>query len=241
MFDHWPTSDVLFLFIEMRSLNNFSYDEHIRQCFMIHHDPTPFFSSSRWHNWTISPMINTFANVWSFINIGCPFSLDRHRIIEQFPRRWTYSPMFDQSLTSDVLFLFIEMRSLTNFSYQDEIRQCLMIWQHPMSFFSSSTSDHWTISQKMNIFANVRSMTNIRCPFSLHRDEIIQQFLLWWTHSPKFEDSPTSDVLLLLIEIRSLNNFHMIIAFANVWSFTTIRCPFSLYRHDIIEHFLLSP
>ena len=115
--------------------------------------------------------------------------------------------MFDDFATSDVLFLFIEMRSLNNFSHNDEIRQCLMIWQHPMSFFSSSRSDHWTISLSRMRFVNVWWFGNIRCPFSLHRDEIIEQFLLARWDSWMFDDFATSDAFFLFIEMRSLNNF----------------------------------
>ena len=204
---HSPTSDVLFLFIEIRSLNNFSHHHQIRQCLMICQHPMSFFSSSRSDHWTISLIIIKFDNVWWFVNIRCPFSLDRDQIIEQFLSSSSNSTMFDDLSTSDVLFLFIEIRSLNNFSYDDEIRQCLMICQHPMSFFSSSKSDHWTISLIMMRFVNVWWFVNIRCPFSLHRDQIIEQFLLAGWDSSMFDDLSTSDVLFLFIEIRSLNNF----------------------------------
>ena len=207
MFDDLSTSDVLFLFIEIRSLNNFSYDDEIRQCLMICQHPMSFFSSSRSDHWTISLIMMRFVNVWWFGNIRCPFSLHRDQIIEQFLWRWWDSSMFDDLSTSDVLFLFIEIRSLNNFSEYDEIRQCLMICQHPMSFFSSSRSDHWTISLSRMRFVNVWWFVNIRCPFSLHRDQIIEQFLSRWWDSSMFHDFATSDVLFLFIEMRSLNNF----------------------------------
>ena len=166
-----------------------------------------FFSSSRWDHWTISLSKMRFGNVWWFGNIRCPFSLHRDEIIEQFLlARWD-SAMFDYFATSNVLFLFIEMRSLNNFSYDDEIRQCLMIWQHLMSFFSSSRWDHWTISLIIITFVNVWWFGNIRCHFSLHRDEIIEQFLWSSSHSSMFDDLATSDILFLFIEMRSLNNF----------------------------------
>ena len=144
---------------------------------MIWQHPMSFFSSSRWDHWTISLIIITFVNVWWFGNIRCPFSLHRDEIIEQFLWSSSHSSMFDDLTTSDILFLFIEMRSLNNFSHHHHIRQCLMIWQHPMSFFSSSRWDHWTIALIMMRFVNVWWFGNIRCPFSLHRDEIIEQFL----------------------------------------------------------------
>ena len=169
------TCNVLFLFIKIRSMNNFL-------------------------------TMNTFANVWSFTNIRCPFSRHPHQMIQQLLLRWTHPPMFRNWTTSDVLFICMEIRSLNNVSYHHNIRQCLIIDQHPMSFFSASRWDHWTIFLKMSTFANVRSFTNIRFPFSPHRDQITQQFLLARWHSPMFDHWPTFDVLFLLMEMRSLNN-----------------------------------
>ena len=42
MIDHWATSDVLFLFIEISSLKNFSDDVHIRQYWIINQNPMSF-------------------------------------------------------------------------------------------------------------------------------------------------------------------------------------------------------
>ena len=235
MFDHSPTSDVLFLLIEMRLFKNFSHHHHIRQCLIIDEHPMSFFYSSKWDHWTISLIIKTFANVWSLTNIRCPFSLHRDEIIEQFLWRWTHLPMFNPWATSDVPFGFIEIRSLKNLS-------------------------------RMNTYANVWSLTNIRCPFSLHRDEIIEEFLSASSHSPVFYHLPTSDVLFLFMEMRSLKNFSYdeyicecliihqhpmsffswsrwdysrislsIITFANVWSLTNMRCCFFVAGGFIIK------
>ena len=178
MFDRWPTSDVLFLFIGMRSLSNVSEHHSIRQCLVIDRHPMSFCCSSRWDHWTISLIIIPFANVWSLTSIWCPFSLRRDQIIEHFRSAAWHSAMFDHLPTADVLFLVIEMRALNNFSYDEDIRECLIIDQHPMWFFSSSTSDHWIVSLIIITFAKIWLLTNIRCSFLLHWDEIIEQFLL---------------------------------------------------------------
>ena len=176
MLHNWPTSDVLFLFIEKISLDNFSQHHQIRQCLIIDQHPMSLFASYRSDYWTISLSIITFANVSWLTNIQCPFSLHRDEIIEHFPSASSHSPMFDNWPTSDVLFLFIQMRPLNNLSYHHNIRQCFMTDQHPMSFFSTPRSDHWK-------------------PLSAS------------SHSPMLHDWPTTDVLLVFNEIRSLNNF----------------------------------
>ena len=207
MFDHWPRSGVLFLFMEMRSLNNFSDDEHIRECWMIGRHAMSFFRSSRWDHMKISLIIMKFANVWSLKNIRCPFCVHRDEIIEEFLLWWTHTPMFDRWPRSDVRFLFIEMRSLEKFSDHEDLRQCLIIDQHRMCFFSSLRWDHWRISLIIITFAKVLSLTNIRCPFSLEGDEITEEFLLSASHSPMFRHWTICDVLFLFSEIRSLRNF----------------------------------
>ena len=299
MVDDWPTSDVLFLFIEIRPLNNFFYNHNIRQSLMIDEHPMSFFSSSRSDYGTIFLTMNTFADVWWLINIRCPFSLYRDEIIEEFLWRSAHSAMVNDWPTSDVLFLFMEVRPLNNFSYHHNIRQCLWIDQHPMSFslprdetieqflsasshspmfddwetsdvfFSSSRSEHWTISHSIITFANVWLLTSIRFSFARRRDQIINEFLGASSHSWMFVDWQTSDILFLFIEIRALYKFPQhhcirqcvmidqhpmsffsssrshhwtkflkIMRFANVWWLTWNRCPFSLYRDEIIEEFL---
>ena len=202
--------------------------------------PKSFFSSSRSDHKTISLSIITFANVWWFTNIRCHFSLHRHEIIEQFLLWSTHSPMFDHRPSSDLPFLIIKMRSLNKFSDDEHIRQCLMIYQHPMSFSSSSRSDNWTISLIITTFPNVRCLPNTRCLLSLHRDEIIEKFHWGWTHSPMVDDWAASDVFFSLSRWDHWAISLIITTFANVWWFTNIRCPFSRYRHEIIEQFLLS-
>ena len=155
MFDHWPISDLRLLFVEFRSCNNFCYDEHIHQYLIIYQHSMPFFSSSKWDHSSNSLKMNTFANIWSFTNIRCPFSHHRNEIIPQFLWRWTHSPKFDHWPTSDVLFLYIELRSFINFSYHHKIRECLTIDQNPMSFLYSSRPNQWKISLTMRIFPNV--------------------------------------------------------------------------------------
>ena len=207
MFDHWETSDVLFLFIEMTALTNSAKDEHIRQPLINDPYPMSFFSSSKADDWQISLIMITVANVWSFTNIRCRFTLDADDTIEQLLLGGLDSPMFDDLLISDVVFLFNQMRSLNNLSYHHNIRHWLIILHHAMSFFYSWRWDHWKISLKIIIFANPWSLTNIRCPFSLHSDHVIEQFLEPWTHSRMLDHSTTSDLFFLFFEIRSLNNF----------------------------------
>ena len=155
MFDDWPTSDIFFLFMRIRSLSNFSYHHSIRRCLMIHQHPMCLFSSSRSDHWTISLKMMRFANVSWFRNIRCPFSLHRDEIIEQFLLSSQHSAMLHDWPTPDVLFLFIEIRALYKFPQHHCIRQCVMIDQHPISFFSSSRWDHWTISLIITTFGNV--------------------------------------------------------------------------------------
>ena len=178
MFDDFATSNVLFLFIETRSLNHFSEDDETRPCLMISQHPMSIFSSSRWDHWKTSLSIIRFANVWWLTNIRCAIIVHQDNIIEQFHWRWTHSPIFDNWLTSDVLFRLIEIRLFNNFPQHHHIRQCLINHQHPMYFFYSSRSDHWTIYLSIITFANVWWFTNIQCPPPHHRDQINEQFLL---------------------------------------------------------------
>ena len=117
-----------------------------------------------------------FASACSLSSIGCPSTLHRHEIIEEFSTSSSHSPMFDQWVASDVL-------------------------------SPSSGWDHWRIFLIIFACANVLSLCNIGCPFSLLWDDIIEEFLLTWTHSPMLDHWPTSDILLLSIGMTPLNNF----------------------------------
>ena len=185
MFDHWPISDVLSLFIEIRSSNNFCYNEHIRQSLIINKHPISFFYPSRSDHSTIS-------------------------------LRSTHSTMLHHWRTPNVHFPFIQIRSLNNSSYDKHIRQCFLIDQHPISFFSSSRSANSTIFLKMNTFANVWSLTNIRCPFSFHRDQIIEQFLWTSKHSQKSDYWTTYDVFFSSSRWDHWTNSLSTLTFANV-------------------------
>ena len=207
MFHHSPTSNVLFLFIKMRSIQNFSNDDESHQCFIIDQHSMYFFSSSKWDQFRISLTMMNLTNVSSLTNIRCTFSLHQNEIIWEFLLAGWISPMFHHSPTSNVLFLFIKMRSIQNFSNDDESHQCFIIDQHSMYFFSSSKWDQFRISLTMMNLTNVSSLTNIRCTFSLHQNEIIWEFLLAGWISPMFHHWPTSDVLFLFIKIRSFSNF----------------------------------
>ena len=158
-----------------------------------------FFCWSRWDHSIISLKMKTFANVWALTNIRCPFSIHRDELTGEFFSKWRRSPMFDDWGTSDVLFLFIEMRPLNNFSDDKGVLECLIIYQHRMSFFSSSRWDHWRISLTMNTFAYVLLLTNIRCCFSFDSEEIIEEFLSRWTPSQTFAPWPTSDVVFFFV------------------------------------------
>ena len=154
-------------------------------------------TSSRSDQWTISLIIITFANVWWLTKIWYAFSLHRNQIIQHFLSASSHSRMFHHWQTSDVLFLSIEIKSLNNSPQHHHIRQCLMVYQHSMSLSSSSRSDHWTISLIIITFANLWWLTNIPCASTVHRHQIIQKFLLGWTHSAMFDDWPTLNVFSL--------------------------------------------
>ena len=207
MFLHWSTSDIPFLFIQIRSFYNFSHNDEFHECFIIDQHPMYFFCSSRWDHFRISLSRINFTNVSSLINTACTFSLHADDIILEFLSSWWISPMFHHWPTSDVLFLFIQMISFYNFSYDDEFHQCFIIDQHPMCFFSSSRWDHFRISLIMMNFTNVSSLTNIRCIFSPYPDEIILEFLWQWWISPMFHHWPASDVPFFFIHMRSFYNF----------------------------------
>ena len=108
-----------------------------------------------------------------------------------------------------------------------------------MSFFSSSRWNHWGISVNMNTFANFWSLTNIRCAFSVHGEEIIEEFLWRWTHSWMLDDfCRKSDVFL---SSRRWDHWRVSVimnTFANVWPLTNIGCVFFLDRDEIIEEFI---
>ena len=56
-------------------------------------------------------------------------------------------------------------------------------------------------------FNNMSSLTNVRCCFSLHQNEIILEFLSSWWISTICHHSPTSDVVFLFIKMRRFQNF----------------------------------
>ena len=118
--------------------------------------------------------------------------------------------MFNHLPISYFLFLFMEMMSLNNVSDDHNIRQCLIIDRHRMSFFSSSRWDHWTFSVTMNTFPVILIID--RHPMSF--------FPSWrWDH---WRISLTMDT------------------FGNVSSFSVIRCSSSFHRYDIIQQFFLA-
>ena len=203
MFHHWPTSDVLFLLIEMISFYNWSEDDEFHQCFIVDQHLMYSFSSSRWGHFRISLSRMNFTNVSSLTNIRCAFCAHPNEIILQFLLRWWISPMFYQWRASDVVFVFIQMRSFYNLSYDKEFHQCFIIDQRWMYFFSSSRWDHFTISLITMNFTNVSSLSKVRCTFCLHRDAIILELLLAGWISPMFHHSAISEVLFLFIHMRA--------------------------------------
>ena len=89
----------------------------------------------------------------------------------------------------------------------------------------------------MNTFWNLWTFPNIRCSFSLHRDQIIEQFLWRWTHSPIIDRWLTSNVFLFSSIWDHWWICLSINRFSNVWSLTDIRCPFCLHQNAINEEF----
>ena len=73
MFDHWPASDVFFVFMGIRSVKNFFHHQHVSKCLIVDQHPMFFFSSSRWDHSRVSHRMETFANFWLLSKIRCPF------------------------------------------------------------------------------------------------------------------------------------------------------------------------
>ena len=127
--------------------------------------------------------------------------------MQEFQSWLTHSQNINHSLTSDFSFIVVDNRCLKNFSYNEHIRQRLIIDKHPISFFTSSSWDDWRFSMKMMRFDNLWLLINIRCPSSHHRDQTIGEFRWRWVHWPMFDHWPTLDAPFLFIEIRLLTNF----------------------------------
>ena len=188
IFDHWPASNVLFLFTKMTSCQNCSDDDELQQYFMIDQRLMFLFSSSKRDQFWISLMMMNFNNVWSLTNVQCSFPLHQHEIILEFlSRRWI-STIFHHWPTSHVLFLFIKIGSFQNFYHHDEIQQYFMMDQRLMFFFSWSRWDDFRISVTTRNFNDMSSLTNVQFLFLLinirlfqnfyHHDEIQQYFII---------------------------------------------------------------
>ena len=175
-----------------------------------------FFSSSILDHWRISVIIITFANVCSFTNIRFiflfiemtslkSFSQDVHNgeylITDEHPMAFLSPWRSHHGRISVMMNTFGNLWSFTNnqcliYLIGDKfIEEFLLVSTHSAMFAGLPTSDlfvtssryhHWKIFVKISRFRNVSSLTNIRCPFSLHRDEVIEEILLRWKYSEMF-------------------------------------------------------
>ena len=203
LFQHWPTSDVLCLFTKMRSYRNFSHHDEFHEYFIIDLHPMLFFSSSKWDHFRISLRMMNFNNISSVSNIQYSFSFREHTIVLQFLWRWWISAIFHHWRASDVLFLFIKIRSFQNFAQDDEFLEYFISEPREILFFFSWKWDHFRISLSMLSSKCISALTNDRCYFSLQQNEIIFEFLSSWGISTMLRHWPTCDVVFLLIKIRS--------------------------------------
>ena len=139
-----------------------------------------------------------FKNIPTLTNVRCCFFLDRNEVILEFLLACWISTIFLHWPRSDVLSLFMEMRSFYNLSHHHAFQQYLIIDQRPMFFSCSSKWDHFKISLKMMNCKNLLSLTNIGCTLSLDQNGMILEFLWRWGISSIFHDWPTFDVLFFV-------------------------------------------
>ena len=269
MFHHWVTSDVLFsssrwdhfrIFRRMMNFTNVSSLPNIRctfslhpdeiilefvspwwisQCFIIDQHLMYVFSSSRWDHFRISLTMRNFTNVSPLTNISCTFSLHPDEIILQFLLAGWISPMFHHWVTSDVLFSSSRWDHFRIFRRMMNFTNVLIIAQHPMYFSYASRWDHFRISLIMINFTDLSSLTNIRCTFRLHQNEIILKLLSLRWISRMFNHWATSDVLFFSAKWDYCRICGSMMSFTNISSFTNTLCTFSLYPEVIILEFVL--
>ena len=110
IFYHSATCDVLFLFINMRSFEDFYHHEEFQRYVIIDQRLMFFFSSSTWDDFRISPIMMNFNNISSLAKGRCSFSLHENGIVSEFLSRCWISTVFRHWPTSDVLFVFINIR-----------------------------------------------------------------------------------------------------------------------------------
>ena len=178
-----------------------------------------------------------FNNISSLNNARYSLSLHQNEIILAFLSRWWLSTMFGHWLTSDVLFLFINMRSFYNFSHDDELQQYFIIDQRSLFLFSSSKWDQFRISPTMMNFNNIL---------------IIDKRPMFFLSSSTWDHSRISLIMVnfnnvwSLINVRCSSFLHhdqIISAFPSVWwiskisSLIKVRCSFSLHQHEITLEF----
>ena len=73
IFNHWPTSDLVFLLIQMISFYNFSEDDEFRRFFIIDQNLMFLFFWSWWHRCRICLIMMNFTNVSSLTNSRSTF------------------------------------------------------------------------------------------------------------------------------------------------------------------------
>ena len=191
--DHSRISLRMKTFANVWTLSNTQYssvlhrDDIIKEFFLARtHTPTFNF-------WPKSDVLILVIDVRSLKNFADDEHVPQSLFIAKHPMSLFFSSRWDQWTISFIIITFANVSLFAD---------------NPCPFCLSWTLYHWRVFPRMNAFSKVSSLTNIRCPFSLHRDEIIQEFLLGWTHSPKFCHWHTSDVPFLLIQMRSIKKFY---------------------------------
>ena len=207
IFHHWLTSYVLFLFVKMGSFESLPHDDEFQPYWNIDESRMFFFSSWKSDHFRIALTMVNFNNISSLSKVPCSFSLYQNKIIWESPTWLWISTISHYWGKSDVVFLFIKIGLFWNVPHDDEFQQYFVIHLRAMFFFSEEKSQHDRICFTMNNFNNISSLTNVRCSFSRHQNEIILQSPSWWWISTICHHRPRSHVLFLFIKITGFQNF----------------------------------
>ena len=146
-----------------------------------------------------------FNNIWSLSNVRCSSFLDESAMILGFLWRWWVSTIFHDWPMSHVVFLFMKMTSFYNFSHNAEVEQYFVADEGSVFFFCGSKWNDFKMFLKMMNFNNIWSLTGDGGAFSLHKNQVIFEFLGKWWISRIFEHWGTSNGLFLFMIMISVS------------------------------------
>ena len=185
IFGHWPTSDIHYPLMKMRSF----YEQEFQKCSIVKYTPMFFCSSSKWDHFTISLMMINFNSVVSLTAVWCYLCLEQNEVPWEFLWGSWNATISHHWPTPDVVFLVVKIILFQKFSEQHhQFQQLFIIDQGPMFFYSASKWVDFriplstTISGSIMNFDNISSLTNVSYSLSLHVNWMVLVF--FWAPAP---------------------------------------------------------